>query len=233
MTKVLFHRYYKQFRIIKIKRWPCAWSYDLRLPETHSMIVSNTATIGTSQDNCSITRSTAVCMAPITNRTDGASLIIDGPTISSRDTVKLGEANAIGRTSPARLHVICYFAHDSGGAVLWWARLCVCVCLSVHVAYGRGLVFLRQGDEIPRTGGNFGVFLSLTMHCNAFAAKRIIQSPITSCSRSDHSVCQATANRNPENSERRRCGLSAGKGVTGVHSAGEVWYLRLPRGSRR
>jgi len=48
-----------------------------------------------------------------------------------------------------------------------------------------------------------------------FAAERIIQSPITSCSRRDHSVCQASANRNPANSEQRRCGLSAGKGGDG------------------
>jgi len=66
------------------------------------------------------------------------------------------------------------------------------------------------------------------MICNAFAAKGIVQLPITSCNRRDHSPCQAGANRNPENSERRQCGLSARKGVMGVHSAGEVWYLRLP-----
>jgi len=27
---------------------------------------------------------------------------------------------------------------------------------SVHVAYGRGLVLLRQSDEVPRERGNFG-----------------------------------------------------------------------------
>jgi len=44
-----------------------------------------------------------------------------------------------------------------------------------------------------------------------FAAKRIIQSPITSCSRRDHSLCQASANRNPENSEHRSDGrISSG-----------------------
>jgi len=48
------------------------------------------------------------------------------------------------------------------------------------------------------------------------------QLPITSCCRRDHSVCQASANRNPENYEHRRCGLSAGKRVMGVHSADEV-----------
>ena len=100
---------------------------------------------------------------------------------------------------------------------------------SVHVAYGRGSVLLRQGDENPRER-QFGGFSSPPkMHCNAFAAKGIIQSPITSCSRRNPSVCQASANRNPENSERTRCSLSAGKGMTGVQSAGEVCYLRLPR----
>ena len=40
---------------------------------------------------------------------------------------------------------------------------------SVHVAYGRGSALFRHGDEIPRGRG----FSSpLTMHCNAFAAKR-------------------------------------------------------------
>ena len=59
----------------------------------------------------------------------------------------------------------------------------VCVCLSdrispepytrslpmfVHVAYGRGSVLLRQGDEIQRGRGSFGGFSSpLTMHCTA------------------------------------------------------------------
>jgi len=42
---------------------------------------------------------------------------------------------------------------------------------SVHVAYGRGSVLLQQGDEIPRGRGSFGGFLA---HCNAFAAKGII-----------------------------------------------------------
>jgi len=107
---------------------------------------------------------------------------------------------------------------------------------SVHAAYGCGSVLLWQGDEIPRRRGNFwgcsGRSKALTIFtaaiAAAFAPRMIIQSPITSCSRRDHSVRQASANRNPENSERRRCGLSAGKRMMGVHSAGEVWYLRLP-----
>ena len=32
---------------------------------------------------------------------------------------------------------------------------------SVHVAYGRGSVLLRQGDEIPRGRGSFGVFFPI------------------------------------------------------------------------
>jgi len=31
----------------------------------------------------------------------------------------------------------------------------------VHVAYGRGSVFLRQGDEIPRRRDNLGFFLPI------------------------------------------------------------------------
>jgi len=55
-----------------------------------------------------------------------------------------------------------------------------------------------------------------------FVAKEIIQSPMMSCSRRDHLMRQANANRHPENFGRRQCGLLAGKGVMGVHSAGEV-----------
>ena len=83
----------------------------------------------------------------------------------------------------------CYFACGSGCELLWWLRLCVCVCVCVcvraclcvsvclsvhedisgttraiftifvHVAYGRGSVLLRQGDEIPRGRSSFGGFL--------------------------------------------------------------------------
>jgi len=91
----------------------------------------------------------------------------------------------------------------------------VCVCLSVclfdrisetiraiftkffvHIAYSRGSVLLLQGDEIPRGGGNFGVFLPLTMHCNAFAANNVMQQ---------------------QNGPFRRC-----QGVVLVHSVDEV-----------
>ena len=65
---------------------------------------------------------------------------------------------------------------------------------SVHVAYGRGSVLPRQSDEMLRGRGSFGWFSSpLTMHCNALAAKGIIRSPVTSCSRRDHSVAATFA----------------------------------------
>ena len=94
------------------------------------------------------------------------------------------------------------------------------IIFSVHVAYGRGSVLLRQSDEIPRRRGNFGdcsghakalaIFAGAV--AAAFAAKGIIQSPITSNSRRDHSVCKASANRNPENSERGDAAYRPGRG---------------------
>jgi len=72
-----------------------------------------------------------------------------------------------------------YFSHRSGCKVLWGAGMSVClsVCLSVcedisgttcaiftkffvHVAYGCGSVFLRQGDKISRGMDNLRDFLS-------------------------------------------------------------------------
>jgi len=83
---------------------------------------------------------------------------------------------------------------------------------SVHVAYSRGSVLLRQGDELPRVRGSFGRFsFPLTMCFNAFAAKGIIRLPITSSSRMDDSVAAAFAAN----------GI-AGTGVMGMHTAGEV-----------
>ena len=83
-----------------------------------------------------------------------------------------------------------YFARGSGGEVLWWARTCVSVCLSVsvsvcpraylwshrrylyqffvHVAYGPGSFFFRQVDKISTRMGNFGVFLPID---NAFNSR--------------------------------------------------------------
>ena len=93
----------------------------------------------------------------------------------------------------------------------------------------------------PREKGNFrglfGPFKSIgNLRCSsrcsvttAFAAKGIIQSPITESNRRDHSVCQASANSILKISGRRRCGISTAQEVVWLHSAGEVWYLRLPR----
>ena len=116
---------------------------------------------------------------------------------------------------------------------------CVCVCLSVreHISGTTCVIFTNfsvhvayicgwYGDKIARGRGNFGGWpchsKALAIFAAAFAATEIIQSPMTSCSRTGHSVCQGSANRNPENSEHRRCGLWAGKRVMGVHSAGRV-----------
>jgi len=74
----------------------------------------------------------------------------------------------------------------------------------VHVAYGRDSVLLGQGDEIPRgrdilgscPGHSKALAIFAAAVAAAFAVKGIIQSPVTSCSRRDHSVCQE--NRNPE-----------------------------------
>jgi len=70
----------------------------------------------------------------------------------------------------------------------------------------------NQGCRSPNGKGQFSaVVWAIQIQCSrrsaaaaAFTAKGIIQSPITSCSRRDHSVCQASANRNLENYERRR-----------------------------
>jgi len=65
---------------------------------------------------------------------------------------------------------------------------------SLRVANGRGCVLLQLGGEIQRGRGSFGGFSSpLTMHCNSFAAKGIIQSPIRSCSTRDHSIAAVLA----------------------------------------
>ena len=70
-----------------------------------------------------------------------------------------------------------------------------------------------MGDPIPQEKGHFlGKRKKYNNIAAVFAAKGIIQSPITSCSRRDHSVAAAFAAN----------GIAAGKGVMGVHSVDEV-----------
>ena len=88
-------------------------------------------------------------------------------------------------------------------------------------------------QKLQGKGATFGVVRAIQKHwqcsvASSFAAKWIIQSPITSCSRRDHSVCRTSANSIRTIYVHRRCGLSAAKEVLGGHSKGEVWYLRLP-----
>ena len=89
--------------------------------------------------------------------------------------------------------------------------------------------------DFPKRRGNvwalLGPFKSIgnlccSRRCSvtvASAADEIIQSPIMSCSRQDHSVCQASANSILKISGHRRCSLSSAKGVVGLHSVGKVW----------
>jgi len=56
----------------------------------------------------------------------------------------------------------------------------------------------------------------------------IIQSLIASCGRRDHSVCQASANRNRGKFWAQAMQPVGREGDEGVESAGKVWYLRLP-----
>jgi len=87
---------------------------------------------------------------------------------------------------------------------------------------------LDGGCRSPNGKGYFSwVVWAIQIRCSrrfataaAFDAKTIIQSPLTICSRRDHSVCQASANRNPQNSECRRCDTSPGKGGDGSGQCG-------------
>ena len=108
----------------------------------------------------------------------------------------------------------------------------------VLLAYRRGSVLLRRGDAIPREGTILGVVWAIQKHWQSslqrryrFRCNRHHSSPVTSRSRRDHSVWQASANSRPvrKSSGRRRCGLSAAKGWWDctLHRAGEAWYLRL------
>jgi len=113
-----------------------------------------------------------------------------------------------------------YFALWSSGEVLWWVCLSVylSVCVSARISpepHSRSLpislcmlpmTMARSFSvRVTKSQGEWtilGFSSPFTIRCSTFAAKGIIQSPVTSCSRRDNSLCQATANRNPENSER-------------------------------
>jgi len=97
-----------------------------------------------------------------------------------------------------------YFARGSSAEVLWWARLSV--CLSVYPPgylrnHTRDLqqffcACRSSSGRVTKSQGKgqfWGFSSALTMHRNAFAAKRIIQSPITLYNRRDHSVAAAFA----------------------------------------
>jgi len=118
-------------------------------------------------------------------------------------------------------------------------HVCVCVCVSVCVSLCRRACLRNHTRDLyqffcacclwswlglppvgwrnPKGKGQFWGFSSqLPMHCNAFAAEGIIQY-----------ARQAQIGIRKILSACRRCGLWVEKGVTGVHSAREVWYLRL------
>ena len=81
---------------------------------------------------------------------------------------------------------------------------------------------LNGGGDPPTGRGNFWGLSSPFKNISNLRCSRRCR---VRCKR-DNSIAnnimqQASANRNPENSKRRRCGLSAEKGVMGVHSAGK------------
>ena len=85
----------------------------------------------------------------------------------------------------------------------------------------------EMGYRSPNAKGQFSGVVRATQKDWQSSVQSLLQRCCRVRCKRDHSVCQASANRNPENSELRQCGLSAGKGVMGGHRAGEVWYLRL------
>ena len=87
------------------------------------------------------------------------------------------------------------------GRRFWWAQR----TMLIHGADPpRGRVFFGEGA--------LGIF---AVAAAAFAAKRIIQSPITPCSRRDHWVCQTSANSRPimKICGRRPIGRERGGGI--------------------
>ena len=80
--------------------------------------------------------------------------------------------------------------------------------------------------QIAKEKGQFSaVVRAIQQHwqyASAFAAKGVVQSPIRQAAEGIIQCAKQAQSRNPESLERMRCGLSAGKGMLGVHSAGKV-----------
>jgi len=80
-----------------------------------------------------------------------------------------------------------YFARESGGEVLWWVCLYVCLSVREHISRTTRAIFTKflcmlpigpspAGWRNPKGKAQFWGFSSpLTLHCNAFAANGIIQ----------------------------------------------------------
>ena len=67
-------------------------------------------------------------------------------------------------------------------------------------------VQIHQGGNFRGLSGPFPSIGNLLLQCRCRVRKGIIKSPITSCSRRDHSACQANANSILQMSGRRRWG---------------------------
>jgi len=95
-----------------------------------------------------------------------------------------------------------------------------------------------DGVQILKEKGQFsGVVHAIQKHSQSSLQRRcrvrcerdhLIASNVMQHCRRDNSIWQASTNSILKISGRRRCDLSAAKGMVGLHSAGEVWYLRLP-----
>jgi len=103
------------------------------------------------------------------------------------------------------------------------AILAVFLCmLPMAVAWSSfGRVTKQQGEG--QFWGLSGPFKSngylRCSRCCRVRCKRAIQSPMTSCSRRDHSVCQASTNRNLKKFRVQAMQPTGRRGVMGVHCA--------------
>ena len=111
---------------------------------------------------------------------------------------------ALGKYGRTDRHVI--LDNDSGGSTEPCIR---CGCRS----FERNGQFLAVVQAIQKHSQSL-----LQRIAVALAAKGIIQSPITSCSRWDHSICQAITNSIGKISGRRRCGLIVARDLLRLQS---------------